>query len=225
MTKVVTNDMFDDILKEGGSQYFFHKEDTGEIEVTFTSSINQVEPGDEDCLGRVWNPPVTDANGNPLLDFSGNPREPWAKFEAECLINGVPHVYSFSGRKSSVLKNMIMAMKREEISNDDLPNTTWTIDRIGKWDWNIKYVGRAEGGQSSSSSESAPKDTGTPVDKTIVDALKAKKDQGEDGIKENDIVAFLSFVTHKKADEIKELIPTLIEKRIIKKTGDFIYIL
>jgi len=221
MAKTVTNDMFDDILKEGGSQYFFHKEDTGEIELTFTSSINQVEPGDEDCLGRIWNPPVTDANGNPLLDFSGNVREPWAKFEAQCLINGVPHVYSFSGRKSSVLKNMIMAMKREEISNEDLPGTIWTIDRIGKWDWNIKYIGKDEGDKTPSTSPSKE----SSIDKNVIDALKAKKDQGEDGIKKSDILAYLSFVTHQRASDVEKLIPKLVEERVIKVTGDFIYIL
>ena len=221
--KVVTNDMFDDILKEGGSQYFFHKEETGEITLIFTSGIQQVEPGDEDCIGRIWNPPVTDANGNPLLDWNGNVREPWAKFEAQCTIGGVPHVYSFSGRKSSVLKNMIMAMKMEEISNDDLPGTKWTIDRIGKWDWVIKLLGREDDVASSP----LPKKEDTKKSKinpTIIEALKVKKDQTAGGVPKGDLFAYLSLVSHMKADELEKEWQSFIDANLIKEKEGKVFI-
>ena len=73
--KEVTDKMFSEILSNSGSQYFFHREDTGEVTMVFKSGIRKVEPGEEDSAGRIWNPKLTDANGNPLLDFQGNPKE------------------------------------------------------------------------------------------------------------------------------------------------------
>ena len=132
----LTNDMLKDILKESGGQYFFHKEDVGEVIVEFESPIEKFEPGDEDFAGRTWNPPVTDAQGNPMLDFSGNPREPWPKCEAKCIINGAHKYYSFGGPRSKSLTTFTEVMNREGIDNvKDLPGTKWSINRIGKWDW------------------------------------------------------------------------------------------
>ena len=37
----ITNDMLDKILEESGSQYFFHKEDTGEVTLVFKSGIQK----------------------------------------------------------------------------------------------------------------------------------------------------------------------------------------
>jgi hypothetical protein len=140
----VTNEMLNDILKEAGGQYFFHREDVGKIEIVFESGIARFEPGEEDFAGRLWNPPITDAQGNPILDFSGNPREPWAKFEAKAIIDGAHKYYSFGGARSKQLTAFIEAMKREDISNDQLPGTKWSIERIGRWDWTIKYLGKGE---------------------------------------------------------------------------------
>ena len=99
MAKTLEPNMFDKILSSGPTQYFFHREEDGEVELIFTSPISVTEPGEEDLVGRVWNPPITDAQGNPLIEQfganKGNPRQPWAKVEAKCLINGVEKIYAF----------------------------------------------------------------------------------------------------------------------------------
>ena len=213
----VSNDMLDEILKEAGSQYFFHKEDTGEVTLTFESGILKVEPGEEDAVGRIWNPPTTDKQGNPILDFQGNVKEPWVKFEAKVLIKGIPHVYSFSGIKSSILKNFIMAMKKAGIENNKLPGTTWSIDRVGKWDWSIKYLGR-EGDNKSPSKPST-------LDPKIVEALKAKKDQSANGLPKNDLIAFLALVMGKKTTDIEKIWPSIVEDKLVKIIDNKVFIL
>ena len=221
--KELDDKMFGDILANSGSQYFFHKEDTGEVTMVLKSGIVKVEPGEEDSAGRVWSPKLTDANGNPLLDWNGNPKEPWAKFEAEVTIDGAPNIYSFSGEKSSVLRNFIMAMKKEGISNSELPGTIWSIDRIGKWDWNIKYLGREEENSSSSSSSKETNEENLDI-KKIKEALQVKKDQSSEGIPENDLIGYISFILHKKSDEVKDMMPELIDKGLLKKENNLIYI-
>jgi hypothetical protein len=217
--KEVTDEMFSKILSESGSQYFIHREDTGRVEIVFETGICKVEPGEEDSIGRIWNPPTTDAQGNPLLDFNGNPREPWAKYEAKVLINGASNVYSFSGEKSSILRNFIQAMNREGIKNVDLPGTKWTIDRIGRWDWDMKYLGKGDNSPSPSTESQAN------LDPKIIEALKVKKDQSVDGIPKNDMLAYLAFVTHLKAKDLEVIWPELISTKLIEEKDGKVYIL
>lgn len=218
--KELTSEMFSDILSKSDSQYFFHKEDTGEVTIVFRSGIRKVEPGEEDSAGRIWNPKLVDANGNPMLDFKGNPKEPWTKFEAEVTIDGAPNIYSFAGEKSSILRSFIMAMNKEGISNNDLPGTKWTIDRIGKWDWKIMYVGRED--NSSPSNENTKL---SPDIEKIREALRVKRDQSPEGLTENDFTSYISFVLHRKFDEVKPMISILIENKLIEKRNNLIYIM
>jgi len=215
------NKMFDEILANSGSQYFFHRLENGLVEVVFKSGIRKIEPGEEDSAGRIWNPKLTDPDGNPMLDRQGKIKTPWTKFEAEVAIKGVPHIYSFSGEKSSILRNFIMAMKQQEISNSELPGTRWNIERIGQWDWRIQYLGREEEEKSSPSIKIA---TNPEIDK-IKGALSIKKDISPTGVPKNDFLIYLSTVTHKKPNEVSKLIPDLIKQGIIKEEGNLIHIL
>ena len=129
MADILDENMLGDILKAGPTQYFFHKEEDGEVEIIFESSISITEPGNEDLVGRLWNPPVVDANGNELLDFNGNPRVPWAKVEAKVIMNGAPQIYAFGGKTSSCLRTIIQQMNANSIKNGDLPGTKWSINR------------------------------------------------------------------------------------------------
>jgi len=212
----VDNELLDQILKDSGGNYYYHKE--GTVILIFESGISKVEPGEEDSVGRIWNPPLADKQGNPILDFQGNPKEPWAKFEARVIIDGVSRVYGFSGVKSSILKNFVMAMKRENISNDKLPGTKWSIERVGRWDWNIKYLGR-EGDKKSSSSKA------TKIDQKIIDALKVKKDQSPNGLSKSDVVGFLALVTTKKTFEIEAIWKSLIDSKLIQEKDNKVFIL
>jgi len=222
----ITEDLFDDILKDGGSQYFFYQEDTGEIIVIFRSSMEKFEPGEEDFIGRVWSPKIMDAQGNPLLDNKGNPREPWAKFEAKATINNIDQILSMGGRKSPLLNNFIRAMKREDVSNKDLVGTKWSINKVGPGynDWDIKYLGKEEEESSSTSPQKEEKGDCNKIDDKIIEALKAKKDQTSNGVSKNDIISYLAFITHKKADEINEVWNDLIEQKIISIKDNKIYI-
>jgi len=208
----VTNDMLNNILKEAGGQYFFHKEDVGRIEIEFESSIEKFEPGDEDFAGRTWNPPVTDAQGNPLLDFSGNPREPWAKFEAKAIINGAEKYYSFGGARSKQLTSFAEKMRAEGIDNKDLPGTKWSIDRIGRWDWDVKYLGKGDSKSSSSSNSN--------IDNKVVDAIRAKKDQSVKEMTKNDFKMYIKLMTNIDVDDIWDNL--LTDKLISEKDGKVI---
>jgi hypothetical protein len=204
----VTNDMLNDILKEAGGQYFFHKEDVGEVEVEFESPIEKFEPGEEDFAGRMWNPPVMDAQGNPILDFKGNPREPWAKLEAKCVINGAHKFYSFGGPKSKNLTCFIEVMNREGIANKDLPGTRWSINRVGKWDWDIRYLGRGDSSSSSSSST---------IDNKVIDAIRAKKDQSTKEMTKNDFKMYIKLMTNIDIDDIWD---NLLSDKLISEKDD-----
>ncbi len=144
MADILDENMLGDILKAGPTQYFFHKEEDGEVEIIFETSISITEPGNEDLVGRLWNPPVVDANGNELLDFNGNPRQPWAKVEAKVIMNGAPQIYAFGGKTSSCLRTIIQQMNANSIKNGDLPGTKWSINRTGKWNWVIQYLGKEQ---------------------------------------------------------------------------------
>jgi len=217
--KELTDDMFDDILADSPSQYFFHKPDTGKIELVFETGIVKVEPGDEDLADRVWNPKLTDANGNPLLDFNGNPREPWTKFEAKGKINGSPAIHSFGGQKGSLLREFIKAMKAKGLNNSDLPGTKWSIEKIGKWDWDIHYLGK-EDTTSSTPSTKTEKPTDNKYD-NIKKALAIKKDQTSGPLNKNDLLAYIAFIVQGKVEDVTENIwPDLLKLNIVKENAD-----
>jgi len=217
--KEVTDEMFDDILKSAGPQYFFHRLEDGEIILVFKSGVRRIEPGEEDSAGRIWSPKVVDANGNPLLDRNGKPREPWAKYEAEVEIKGIPYIYSFSGERSSLLRNFAAALKKEDIKNSDLPGTKWSIERVGEYDWKIVYLGREWKEESKPS-----KDESSDLINQITEALREKKDQSNNGLSKQDLIVYLAFVTHKKSEEIEKVYDQLLKLGIIKEESGKVYI-
>jgi hypothetical protein len=221
--KIVDDKLFDSILEKSGPDTYFYKPEDGRIEVILKSGVRAINPGDTDSNGRIWNPKLVDANGNPKLDRQGNPMQPWTKYEALAIIKGVPNVFSFGGEKSPMLRAFIKVLKAEELSNGTLPGTKWSFEKIGQWDWAIKYLGKVEG-DTPSSKPSVKKEVNPDLIK-IKEALASKKDMGSNGIAKADIIAFLSFVTHKKADDVKALIPSLVSEKIIKEENNLIYIL
>jgi len=222
MADILDEDMLGDILKSSPSQYFFHKEEDGEVEVLFETPISITEPGDEDIMGRVWNPPIVDANGNPLLDFNGEPRQPWAKVEAKVFINGAPHIYAFGGKTSSCLKAIIQQMNANSIKNSDLPGTKWSINRTGKWNWIISYIGE----EALPASTPAPTKTDNKV-KVIKDALsgiKLKNPSIEDGIDKSKLIYTITFLSGLTEKDVEECWKDLIVSNVIKEVGDKVFV-
>jgi hypothetical protein len=215
MSKKINEDMFDDILASGPKQYFFQKEEDGEVTVIFESGIHVTDPGDTDLVGRVWNPPVVDANGNPMLNFNGQPRQPWSKVEAEAVVKGTPMVYSFGGKESGLFRAWIGALRANEVKNDELPGTKWTCIKTGKWNWTINYIGKEE---ISSSPSKTGSDT-TEVKKILSD-LKMKNPLVTKGVAKNQLVKTIALLSGKSQEEIDSMWYKLInEKVIVEKDG------
>ena len=197
----------DKILAESPAQYFFHKEENGEVTVVFTSGIRKVDPGNEDSVGRMWNPKT--------IDDKGQVKEPWSKFEATVMMDGVPFVYSFGGKGGSLLIKFVSAMKYNGISNADLPGTKWSINRASKWDWVMKYLGREA----------------VTIGDTLVlfkTALKAVKEKNApvamSGFNKADIISSVCFLTKKKPQEINDIWSQLLLEEVISEKDGKIFI-
>ena len=220
MAKIVNDELFDEIISEGPTSYFKHTEEVGEVEVVFKSGIFRVDPGEEDIEGRIWNPPLVDkVTGQPYLDFNGNPRQPWTKYEARCTIDGLENIYPFNGRKSSILRAMLGVMKSNGISNSDLPGTKWTINRTGKWDWKVTYLGKEDDSSSSSTTKEEIKieekiNEGNEKIKDILNDYKdTKPEKMKEGIVKNSLIQMICFEL--------DMIPADVESelKILDKNG------
>jgi len=212
MARIIKEDMMDEILASGPKQYFFQKEEDGEVTIVFTSSISIAEPGDEDLCGRIWNPPVNDANGNPILNANGKPRQPWAKVEAEANVKGAPVIYSLGGKNSSLFRTWISALKAFEIKNDELPGTKWTCTKNGKWNWNIQYIGK-EDISSSSPSIIDNKDL-YQIKQTLME-LKSKNQSISRGVDKKQLIKTIALLTGKTQEEIDNMWYKLINEKVI----------
>ena len=215
MGKIIKEDMFDDILASGPKQYFFQKEEDGEVTIIFESPIQVTDPGDEDIVGRVWNPPVVDANGNPMLNFNGQPRQPWSKVEAEANVKGTPMIYSFGGKESGLFRAWISALRANEIKNEELPGTKWTSMKVGKWNWTIRYVGKED-------ITSTPTQTGSDISgvKKVLTELKVKNPMVTKGVDKKNLVKTAALLSGKSQEEIESMWYKLISEHvIIEKDG------
>ena len=208
--KLISEDMMDEILASGPKQYFFQKEEDGEVTIIFTSDIHIVEPGETDVLGRIWTPPTADANGNPILDRNGKPRQPWTKVEAEATVKGSPVIYAFGSREGILLKAWIAAIRENEIKKGEFAGTKWTCMKSGKWNWIIKYEGRED---VSSPSPKTNIDT-SGVSKTLSD-LKVKNKDVSKGVDKIQLIKTLAILTGKTQKELEEMWPLLIKQNVI----------
>jgi hypothetical protein len=219
MGKIINEDMFDEILASGPKPFFFQKEEDGEVTIIFTSPIQITEPGEEDISGRMWNPPTTDANGNPLLDFRGNQREPWAKVEAEAIIKGLPSVYAMGGRESGLFKAWIGAMKTNEIKNTDLPGTKWTAMRTGKWNYTITYIGRDESVSLNTNNPTLNEIVIGKV-KDVLSDLKTKNPLVTKGVQKSQLIKTVALLSGENQAYIESIWFLLVkDKTVIEKDG------
>jgi len=227
MAKIITNDMFDDIVKSGGINFFKHTEEEGLVQIVFTTGIAEVKPGDTDLLDRVWEPPTHDANGMPLLDLNGNKKEPWSKYEAKCLIKGVPHLYSFS---AGLLRQMGIAFKQNDLSNANLPGTKWNIERIGSGKstrWTVKYVGKedvADVQEDPVQEKAKESDTSDSNVQTLLEKYKKEyPNKAKEGISKNSIIQYIVFETELKPTEAEEELTKLVTSGFAKEDSGKIY--
>jgi len=198
MAKILTDELLKTVLEElGGSATFYQKEKAkardeekplyeadGSILSTFTSGIGQIEPGEEDLLGKIWNPPLKDKDGNPLLDKDGKPKRAWNKFEVKAIIKGHEKLYGLGGSNSGQLRGVLMEMVKNNIKSEELPGTQWKIKSLGSYKWDVTYLGKVE----------LPKETKKPNG-------NAKKADGV-STKENERIKILQAV-----NEVKEKSP------------------
>ena len=218
MAKVITEDMLDDIISSGPMNFFKHEMNVP-VEVVFTSSITHTEPGEIDMFERVWNPPVTDAQGMPIIDKNtGKPREKWPKTEATCTINKAPNVYSFSAK--SLLREFIKAMRDNEVSNEELPGTKWSINRVGQWNLVIKYLGR-EGEEEKSSSPTPIKEpNGDEIKNVLTNFKESNPKKVEDGLKRNQLIQYITFETDLKPTQVEGKLNSLIKSGFLSVKED-----
>jgi len=212
MARIIKDDMFDEILASGPKQNFYQKEEVGSVSITFTTPVSITEPGEEDILGRIWNPPVIDANGNPIIDpRTGNQREPWAKVEAECVIDKIPRVYSFGGKSSPLLRAWTSALKMNDVTNATLPGTKWQASKIGKWNWKIEYLGR-EDIPSKSNGDEKIKDL-----KVILSDLKSKNPMVSKGVDKKQLIKTVALLSGKSQSDVEDVWSLLIQNKCIEE--------
>jgi len=229
MAEIISEDMFGDILKSGPSQFIYPpKEGEPEIVVVFQSSISITNPGDEDVLGKIWDPPTEDANGNPIIDKfgpnKGNPMQPWAKVEAQVTKGGSPSVLTFGRKNGAFLREFGIKMNEEDITNQDLKGTKWSIQRTGRYNWSIEYLGREESDSSTPKEEKKENKDLESIKSSLV-SLKSGNPDVAKGVDKNQLMQNLVFITGLKPDAIKSNWDKLIKEKIIEEKDNTVKVL
>lgn len=149
-----------DILNKPLSKYLSYKEEYGRLKVLIESPITVVNPNEKGLDGIVWNPPITDRDGNPIIERfgkdEGKPMKPWAKVEVQCkvlscsgdknLVDDSSKYFRIGSTNSGLLKAFIREMKNNEIDNNHIVGTKWTIngERDIFWTYHVEYLGIRE---------------------------------------------------------------------------------
>lgn len=227
----LNEEMFEEILEKSSSNYLSYREDTGRLEMQILSKIEVVQPGEVGLDGNEWNPPVEDRDGNPLIQKfgpnKGEPVEPWPKVEVKVDVLSCEGDKAMSGEKifrlgginSGLTKNFIRSMKANEITQDDIVGTKWSVygEKQQWWSYQIDYLGEGDVKDTSSNKPIKKEDKkDSKIDSKIIDALKVKKDTTSGEIPKTDILAVLSFATQKKTSEIEDMWQDLINAKLIK---------
>lgn len=241
MAKILDDKALDEILNEVANPlYFFQKakedredfkkfyEKDGSVVVTFLTGIAHIEPNEEDLAGKIWIPRLKDDDNNPILDRSGNPRQPWDKFEAKSLIRGNEIIYGFGGKNGVQFTGFIKELKKNDILNKDLSGTKWKFrcTKAGKFNkWDIEYLGTED------IEKLIPKETPKPessVYDKVINGIEQMKNNSKPmilkGLSEEDLVSTVSYLGKIDEKEVTKLIPELEKNEVIKITNGKIYV-
>ena len=236
--KILDDQMLKEVLADlAGSAYFYQKEkgkareeekplyeEDGSVITTFTSGIVQVEPGEEDILGKIWNPPLKDKDGNPYLTKAGQPRKAWDKFEVKALVKGKEVVYGLGGNNSGSLRGVLMEMTKNSLKSIDLPGTKWKLKFLGNFKWDVTYLGKVE----------LPKKTNgkkvdeVPIkDKVMQGIVKVKENAPLNrmlaGIDKNEFINSVDFFAEVGEKKINGIWKEILEAGVIKEENGKIF--
>ena len=241
MAKVLNDEMLKQILEElAGSAYFYQKEkgkardeekhlyeEDGSIIATFTSGIAQVEPGEEDLLGKIWNPPLKDKDGNPYLTKAGTPRKAWDKFEVKAIVGGKEVIYGLGGNNSGSLRGVLMEMTKNSLKSIDLPGTKWKLKFLGNFKWDVAYLGKVELPKETKKAN-GKKVEAVPVKDKIMQAVLTVKEKSPfsqklSGIGKGDFINAVAFFAEVDEKKVNTIWQEVLNAGIIREEGDKIF--
>jgi len=175
MGKVLTWEEAKRLLEQQPRRLIIREED-GEVEVIFKSTIEAIEPGDTDMTGHTWSPPEG---------------AEWTKHEAKVEVNGVTHILSLGGEKSPLLLGILNYCIQNNIKPEEIVGTRWRIKRIGNR-YEITYLGNGQANDKPSAEGSDDEYN------KIVKAIEAIKNEMPEYL-QNGIIKdeFISAVTIK----------------------------
>lgn len=188
-------------IRESEYRYKILDVEDGEVIVEFVDTIYETQKGDEDLLGRIW-------------------EKDWSKIEAKVLMNGTPCIMSFAWRTSAIFRTFKARCQELGISPNDLPGTKWTFEKKSASEYIIKYLGKSD------VKEQEIKLPDKDFDE-IVNVIKALQDEPElmaDGINEGDFIKAIAIRTNSKVSKVREYLPELISKKLIKLADGKIYL-
>jgi len=239
MAKVLDDSALKQILEElGSSVYFYQKEKEkardsekelyepdGSVIVTFISGVVQVEPGKEDSLGKIWNPPIKDKDGNPELDKSGRPKKAWSKFEIKSLIKGKEKIYGLGSDFGAQLRGVISEMTKNGLKSAELPGTQWKFKSLGNYKWDVEYVGKVELPKETNGKKPNSKESNLDAVKKGILSVKEKASltQKLAGLEKNDFINAVGFFAEVEDKKIHSIWKEILELGIIKEENGKIF--
>ncbi len=133
MAQKVGTDLWQEIQDSSSSGWIILDEGDEIPECTIVTTHHVIDRGDTGLDGRVW-------------------EQDWTKNEIKVRKkNGETSIMGLGGPKSPFLRTFIGKWKEHNLTPDTLVGTKWYINRISKWEYDIKYLGREDEAEASSS--------------------------------------------------------------------------
>lgn len=192
-------DMWKEIQDSSPAGWLILDEGDEVPEVTFLTGHHVIEPGDTELSGKVWD-------------------KDWTKNEIKVKKkNGERAILSIGGNKSPFLRTFIAKWQENGLTPDTLVGTKWYIKRTGKWDYDIRYLGREdEATASSSSSNTKDKEDKTYADiKTNIISLSSEPSVS-DGLEEESFITAVAIKASVPKSKVSEYIDDLKNDGLIK---------
>lgn len=200
MKKLTAKD-WDVIQKNRPARRYIQSVEEGTVRVVFDSELVQVEPGEEDLLGFVWEP---------------KGEKKWTKVEAKVTINGEPKIYSLGGLEFSFIGDFISCCRQNDLQPDNIVGAVFDITKTGDWTQEIKFIGKSD---KVSNLDKPLINITENLKRDAIDAINNLKENSPDlakvGFSINDFLKVLSIRANIKTDEGKNLLPELEKDNLI----------